>query len=85
VSNWTSILIWILTIAGIFGYLWWRGQIRQLAFYIQETYVELKKCSWPTWNELKGSTMVIGVTIVLLGVFISMVDVIVNKLFTKVL
>ena len=41
---------------------------------MQETREELKKCSWPTWDELKGSTVVITISIVLLGGFIVLVD-----------
>ncbi|HEU6449719.1 MAG TPA: preprotein translocase subunit SecE [Verrucomicrobiae bacterium] len=84
-NNWTTIGIWVGVIAVVFGYLWWRGQVRQFALYCQETWVELKKCSWPTWDELKGSTVLIAITIVLLGIFISLSDLIFNKLFTKVL
>ena len=82
-NNWTTILIWAGVIAVVFGYLWWKGQVRQFALYCQETWVELKKCAWPTWNELKGSTVLIAVTIVLLGAFISVLDLIFNKIFTK--
>jgi preprotein translocase subunit SecE len=85
VNDWKTILIWTAVVAAIFGYFWWKGQVRQLAFYIQETWVELKKCAWPNWNELKGSTVLIGITIILLGAFISVLDVIFNKIFTKVL
>jgi hypothetical protein len=30
---------------------------------------ELKKCTWPTWEELKGSTVLIMISIALLGGF----------------
>ena len=74
VNNWTSILIWTAVVLGIFGYLWWQGQIRQLATYVQETREELKKCSWPSWAELKGSTVVIMISILMLGAFTEVVD-----------
>ena len=41
---------------------------------MQETREELKKCSWPTWEELKGSTVVIMISIALLGAFTEVVD-----------
>jgi preprotein translocase subunit SecE len=74
VSNWTKIIIWVVVVAGVFGYLWWQGQIRQLATYVQETREELKKCSWPSWAELKGSTVVIMISILMLGAFTEVVD-----------
>jgi preprotein translocase subunit SecE len=74
VSNWITILIWAAVIGIVFGYFWWQGQVRQLATYVQETREELKKCSWPTWVELKGSTALIMISIALLGAFTEVVD-----------
>ena len=63
-----------MVIGAAFGYLWWQGQIQRLAVYVQETREELKKCSWPTREELKGSTALIMIMIALLGGFIVLVD-----------
>jgi preprotein translocase subunit SecE len=83
VSGLTKILIWAAVIGTVFAYLWWQGQIRRLAAYVQETREELKKCSWPTWVELKGSTMLMIITIALLGGFIVAVDQFLILLFFK--
>jgi preprotein translocase subunit SecE len=83
VSSWTKILIWAAVVGAIFGYLWWQGEIRRLATYVLETREELKKCSWPTWQELKGSTVVIAITIALLGGFVFIVDQIFFGIFFK--
>ena len=82
-SSWTKILIWAAVIGAVFAYLWWQGQIRRLANYILETREELKKCSWPTWEELKGSTVVIAVSIALLGAFTVAVDQVFFWIFFK--
>jgi preprotein translocase subunit SecE len=74
VSNWTTIIIWVAVIGAVFGYLWWQGQIRQFAVYLQETREELKKCSWPSWQELKGSTVLIMICILLMGAFTEIAD-----------
>ena len=63
-----------MVIGLVFGYLWWQGQVRQMAIYLQETREELKKCSWPSWDELKGSTVLIMICIVLMGAFTELVD-----------
>ena len=81
-SNWT-ILFWVVVIGSVFAYLWWQGQIRRFATYIQETREELKKCTWPTWEELKGSTVLITITIALLGAFTVVVDRILYFVFLK--
>jgi preprotein translocase subunit SecE len=69
-----SIFIWIGLLAVAFGLAWWGGQLTRLANYWRETMEEMKKCTWPTWAELKGSTIVIFVSILLLGVFTMVVD-----------
>ena len=69
-----TIAIWVVVIGSVFAYLWWQGQIRRFATYIQETREELKKCTWPTWEELKGSTVLITITIALMGGFVRVVD-----------
>jgi len=83
VNSWTKILIWAAVIGVVFAYLWWQGQVKRFAAYCQETWVELQKCAWPTWDELKGSTMVIAICIGLLGVFVYAVDQIFFAIFFK--
>lgn len=79
----TKILIWVVVIGALFGLLWWQGQIRRLSVYFQETREELRKCSWPTLEELKGSTALVIVSIALLGAFTVVVDFIMNLVFIK--
>ncbi len=79
----TSIIVWAVVIGALFGYLWWQGQLRRFAVYIQETREELKKCSWPTWEELKGSTALIAISIALLGLFTVSVDFVLNLVYYK--
>jgi preprotein translocase subunit SecE len=83
VNNWTHIAIWAVVIGGIFGLLWWRGQIQRLAVYVAETREELKKCAWPSWEELKGSTALIIIMVALLGAFVVLVDTILFKIFIR--
>jgi preprotein translocase subunit SecE len=80
VSN-TSIIVWAVVIGAAFAYLWWQGQLARLTVYVQETREELKKCSWPTWDELKGSTVLITISIALLGLFTVVVDLIFRYIF----
>jgi len=69
-----TIIFWTVVVLAVFGYLWWHGEVRQFALYLQETREELKKCSWPSWAELKGSTVLIMICIVLMGAFTEIVD-----------
>ncbi len=58
----------------LFGVLWRTGQLLRLANYVQETKEELKKCTWPSRDELKGSTFVVLISIALLGGFTFVTD-----------
>jgi preprotein translocase SecE subunit len=71
-------LIWILiwAVVGIAAFIWlWRaGHLMKFSDYIKLTKVELVKCSWPSWEELKGSTVLVFASIILLGGFTVAVD-----------
>jgi len=70
----TQLLVWVVVVGVVFGVLWRTGQLMRLANYVQETKEELKKCTWPSRDELKGSTFVVLLSIVMLGVFTMAVD-----------
>ncbi len=72
-------------VGAAFGVLWWQGHLKRLADYVAETREELKKCTWPTWGELKGSTVVVSVAILLMGAFTVVVDQILFQVFFKIL
>jgi preprotein translocase subunit SecE len=57
-----------------FAILWWTGQLVRLRQYIAETREEMRKCTWPTWAELKGSTVVVFISIFILGGFTVALD-----------
>jgi preprotein translocase subunit SecE len=81
VNSWIHIAIWAVFIGAAFTYLWWKGQITSLANYIRETREELRKCSWPSWIELRGSTTLIAIVIAILGAFVVIVDFGLNETF----
>ena len=77
----TKILIWVAVVGTVFAILWWQGQLQRIATYVQQTREELKKCTWPTWDELKGSTVVVTISIVILGGFTVLVDQVFFRVF----
>lgn len=79
----TKILIWVGVVLVVFAFLWWQGQIKRFSVYWQQTTEELKKCTWPTWDELKGHTAVVTVSILLLGGFTVAVDWVLALIFFK--
>ena len=63
-----------MVVGVIFGVMWRKGYLMRIRNYVAETKEELRKCTWPTRQELKGSTVVVVVTIVLLGAYTVGVD-----------
>jgi preprotein translocase subunit SecE len=47
---------------------------RRLVKFIQEVRNELKRVSWPSREEIRGSTTVVIVIVLVLAVFIGLVD-----------
>jgi preprotein translocase subunit SecE len=74
VKNYATIGIWVGVAAAIFAVLWFTGNLVKLRNYVLETREELRKCTWPTFDELKGSTIVVMISILLLGVFTVVLD-----------
>jgi len=81
VSDLVKIGIWVVVIGVLFGILWRQGYLARFTTYVQQTREELRKCTWPTWDELKGSTVIVAVSIFLLGGFTVAVDQILFRLY----
>ena len=47
--------------------------------FIREVYDELRKVVWPTWGELYRYTLVVLVTVAILGTFIGGVDYLIGE------
>jgi preprotein translocase subunit SecE len=74
------IIVWVVLIGAIFGWLWRAGHLVRLTNYVRQTREELRKCTWPSWEELKGSTLIVAISIVLLGGFTVLVDLVFSML-----
>ena len=81
VNDLIKIGIWAAVVGTLFAICWRKGYLLQLTSYVQQTREELRKCTWPTWDELKGSTVVITISIILLGGFIVLTDQVFFRLF----
>ena len=53
---------------------------RSIRIFVRETWDELLKCTWPTWTELRDSTVVVVVAAAILGLFTSISDFSLNQL-----
>jgi preprotein translocase subunit SecE len=65
----------LIAVAAVAFVIFWRqGAFLRLSTYWNETKEELYKCTWPTWDELTGSTVVVIVSVAMLGGFTVLVD-----------
>jgi len=76
------IIVWAVIVGGVFAWLWRKGHLARFAAYVQQTREELRKCTWPSWDELKGSTVVVTISILILGGFTVFVDFIFSMLIS---
>ena len=50
------------------------GYFLKISGYWSEMMEEMKKCTWPTWDELLGSTVLVMVAVGMIGGFTVLVD-----------
>ena len=77
VQVWQYILLGVAV--AVFFWAWQKGHLLRLGNYVEDTKVELKKCTWPAVDELKGSTMVVIVSISLVAIFTVSADFIISQ------
>jgi len=53
--------------------------IERMREYTKDVGVELRKVSWPTRDELRDSTVVVIITVMLIAAFIGLVDQVLNR------
>ena len=73
-NEYIRLAIWVVVIGVIFGVMWRKGILMKIRDYVGETQEELRKCTWPSRDELKGSTVVVVVAIALLSGYTVAVD-----------
>lgn len=59
--------------------------MRKIQQYVKESIQELKKVTWPTWEELKGSTLVVMLFSVIMGLYIAGLDVGLSWIVDKIM
>lgn len=48
--------------------------MQKIQQYIKEVIQEMKKVTWPTLEELKGSTLVVVIFSIIMGLYIAAID-----------
>jgi preprotein translocase subunit SecE len=71
-------LIWeslgLMAVMVVFVLLWRANFFLKYSEMWRQMIDEMKKCTWPTWDELVGSTVLVIVAVGILGGFTVVVD-----------
>jgi preprotein translocase subunit SecE len=59
--------------------------IKKIIQFLKDVKIELKKVSWPTFDELRGSTYVVLSLSIIVAVFLFIVDLILTRVLNIVL
>jgi len=74
----------VVVLAAIAALMVWRQPAwafaQKSAAYIRTVRFELGKVSWPTWDDLRKSTVVIIIIVVIVGVIIGLMDLVFSKI-----
>lgn len=54
--------------------------VQRSAAHIEDVRAEVRKVSWPTWDDLRKSTLVIIVIVLIVGAIIGIMDLMFSKL-----
>ncbi|NLF15770.1 MAG: preprotein translocase subunit SecE [Lentisphaerae bacterium] len=54
--------------------------IEKITAVYHDTVAELRKCTWPSWNELVESTVVVMASLVIMAAFVGATDWVVRAL-----
>ena len=57
----------------------WKVAVQKFIKFLKETKTELTKVTWPTKNEIIGSTIVTVVVSIVVSIFVGIVDFILNE------
>ncbi|NQT97715.1 MAG: preprotein translocase subunit SecE [Candidatus Marinimicrobia bacterium] len=59
--------------------------LKKIQQFLLDVQFELKKVSWPTWEELRGSTFIVLSLSVLLSIFLFVVDIVLSRVLSVLL
>ncbi len=72
----------VVLLAGVLAV--WREPImafaQRSAIFVQDVRGEVRKVTWPTWEDLRKSTVVITILVIVIGIVIGIMDFLFSKL-----
>jgi len=67
------------------GIAWGPQKLRQVRTFFAEVKSELKKVTWPSWPEVRATTIVVIATTMFFGFYLFGIDLLLSQLFRRVL
>ncbi len=73
-------LIAVLSISAVLAValVVWRGPVlafaQRTAVFTQQVRGEVRKVTWPTWDDLRRSTIIITIFVIIIGIIIGLMD-----------
>ena len=61
------------------------GLARRSAGYLRDVRAEIRKVTWPTWPDLRRTTVIVSIFVIVIGIIIGIMDVISSKLLIDLL
>lgn len=53
--------------------------------FLKEVQAELKRTTWPSWKEVRGTTTVVIITVFLFALYLGVVDVVLSRVLEQIL
>ncbi len=72
-----SVAVFVLLMAAV---TWFINQ-NKLGSLLIETETEMKKVTWPSWNESFNSSIIVLVAVIFFMIFLGFADIVFNKIF----
>jgi preprotein translocase subunit SecE len=61
------------------------GLAQRSAGYRRDVRAEIRKVTWPTWPDLRRTTVIVSIFVIVIGIIIGIMDVISSKLLIDLL
>jgi len=59
--------------------------VQRSAGYLRDVRAEIRKVTWPTWPDLRRTTVIVSIFVIVIGIIIGIMDVISSKLLIDLL
>jgi preprotein translocase subunit SecE len=53
---------------------------QRTAGYVRDVRAEVRKVTWPSWNDLRRTTVVVVIFVIIIGIIIGFMDLVSSKL-----